>query len=437
MLITGGTGALGAVLARHLVTRHGVTRLLLTGRRGPDAPGAAELAAELTALGAHVTVAACDAADRDRLAALLAGISAEHPLTGVVHLAGTLDDGLVQTLDAERLRRVLRPKIDGAVNLHELTRGADLALFALYSSASGVLGSAGQANYAAANAFLDALAQHRRAAGLPALSLAWGYWRSAGDMTRHMDQAALRRMAGDGVLPITDEEGMELFDLACRAGRPLAVPIRLDLAALRSGAASGLLPVVYRRLVRAPLRRAADAAAQAAPALAKRLAGLSAADCSDLLLDLVCTHVGIVLGHASARSVDADRPIQEAGIDSLGAVQLRNRLSAATGLRLPATLVFDFPTPAAIAGHLRDHLAPAAPFGDGGDGGVEPGEAEVREALARIPLSRLRAAGLLDTLLGLAGAGNGRDDYAAAISVMGVDELIDRALDISGRGSDS
>ncbi|MGO4758261.1 beta-ketoacyl reductase, partial [Streptomyces sp. 2MCAF27] len=174
VLITGGTGTLGAVLARHLVGRHGVRHLLLASRRGPDAPGATELGAELAELGAEVTVRACDSGDRAALADLIARIPTGHPLTGVVHAAGVLDDATVSSLTPRHLDTALTPKADAAFHLHELTRHAQLRAFVLFSSAAGVLGAAGQGNYAAANAFLDALAEHRRAQGLPALSLAWG-----------------------------------------------------------------------------------------------------------------------------------------------------------------------------------------------------------------------------------------------------------------------
>ncbi|MEU8001743.1 SDR family NAD(P)-dependent oxidoreductase [Catellatospora sp. NPDC049111] len=355
VLITGATGTLGALAARHLVTEYGARRLLLVSRRGPDAPGAAELRDELTGLGAHVTVAACDVADRAALAELLAAIPAAHPLTGVVHTAGVLDDGVVATMNREQFENVLRPKADAAWHLHDLTRAADLSMFVLYSSFAGLLGQAGQADYAAANAFLDALAAHRRDLGLPAVSLAWGLWAQASGMTGHLDEVDLRRMARSGLLPLSSTEGMAAFDAALALGRPAAVPTRLDAAALRTQGES--LPALLRGLVAVATRRtAAGQAAAPGGSLADRLAALTEPDRRRTLVDLVRTQVATVLGHAGRDTVAADRALKELGFDSLTAVELRNRLNAATGLRLPTTLVFDHPTAEEIAAFLREQF---------------------------------------------------------------------------------
>ncbi|MEU0839644.1 type I polyketide synthase [Streptomyces sp. NPDC005962] len=355
VLITGGTGALGGAVARHLAAAHGVRHLLLVGRRGARAAGAEELVAELAALGTEATVAACDVADRDSLAATLAAIPADRPLRGVVHTAGVVDDGIVSSLTPERLRTVLRPKADAAWNLHELTASADLTAFVLFSSAAGVLGAAGQANYAAANAFLDALARHRHAHGRPARSLAWGLWEQGGEMSGALTGRDLARVSRGGMSALSVETGLALFDAALATDEPVLVPMTLDPAALRGAAAA--VPAVLRGLVRTPAGRASRDTAPTG--LRERLRTLSPAERDKAVLDVVLRHVGAVLGHAPGSAVDADRAFSDLGFDSLTAVDLRNQLAAAAGVRLPATLVFDYPTPRALADHLRAELVDA------------------------------------------------------------------------------
>nr|WP_269671616.1 SDR family NAD(P)-dependent oxidoreductase [Streptomyces pactum] len=447
VLVTGGTGTLGALVARHLVTRHGVRDLLLLSRRGPDAAGAAELVAELDALGARTTVAACDAADRDALAAVLAAIPADRPLTGVVHAAGVLDDGVLTSLTPDRIRAVLRPKVDAARNLHELTRDAGPRLFVLFSAAGGILGNAGQANYAAANGYLDALAHHRRSQGLPATSLAWGLWADASGMTGGLDEADRLRMRRSGVLPMSAAEALDLFDAALAQDRPLVLPVRLDLTGPDDGTRSPLLRGLATDA--APRRAARTAAApQAAPGdLRDRLAALPRAEREHALADLIRDHIAAVLGYASPDAVDLGRGFLESGFDSLRAVELRNRLATATGLRLPATLVFDHPTPAALADLLRtellgggdrDHAAapagPAAPDDQVMPAGFEALEAEVRAIAADDP-RREQLAARLHTLLTDLGAAPGPGgpqraaDTGEAAGAGGADEVEAATLD--------
>ncbi|WP_285681205.1 type I polyketide synthase, partial [Kitasatospora phosalacinea] len=356
VLVTGGTGGLGALFARHLVAAYGVRHLLLVSRRGGEAPGAAELVAELGELGAKAVVVACDVADRAAVERLLDGVPAEHPLTAVVHAAGVLDDATLGSLTPERLDTVLAAKADAAWHLHELTGRHDLAFFALFSSLAGTLGSAGQANYAAANTFLDALAQHRRTLGLPALSLAWGPWSGDG-MAGALSPADLERLAALGTLPLEPADGLALFDAALRLPAAALVPARLRPTAADGDPVSPLL----RGLVRRPARRTAQSAAAPRSELAARLAGLPEAARRQALVDLVREHVAEVLGHPAAVTVDPARPFKELGFDSLTAVELRNRLDAATGLRLPATLVFDHPSPGAVAALLHERYAGSAP----------------------------------------------------------------------------
>ncbi|MDX3234035.1 SDR family NAD(P)-dependent oxidoreductase, partial [Streptomyces sp. ME19-01-6] len=291
VLVTGGTGVIGSAVARHLVTAHGVRDLVLTSRRGLVAPGAADLVAELAGLGAEARVVACDVADREALAGLLAELPA---LCGVVHAAGALDDGVVSALTPERLDVVLRPKVDAAWHLHELTRDRDLSLFVLFSSAAGVLGAAGQGSYAAANAFLDALAWHRRAQGLPAHSLAWGLWADRSAMTGALGAADLERMRRTGIQALTTDEGLALFDAALRMPRPHTVPIRLDVSAL--GKHKDPAPL-FRALVRTPAKRVAANVPVGGGGLRERLALLSVVERDRVLTELVRAQAAVVLGH--------------------------------------------------------------------------------------------------------------------------------------------
>jgi NAD(P)-dependent dehydrogenase (short-subunit alcohol dehydrogenase family)/acyl carrier protein len=364
VLVTGGTGGLGALVAERLVTHHGVRHLTLLSRRGPDGPGAAGLTARLSALGAEtVDVVACDAADRAALSAVVAGIPADRPLAGVVHAAGVLDDATVESLTPQRLDAVFRPKVDAAWHLHELTRDLPLTLFVLFSSIAGVTGNPGQGNYAAANVFLDGLAGYRRAQGLAAVSVVWGLWDTETSMAGTLSQADVARLARSGVAPLSAQQGLELFDAALAAPEPVLVAARWDNAGMLARAKGGALPPVLHGLVRMPRRAAAGTVAGGGGGaeLVARLASVSEADARRLVTDLVRGHVAAVLGHAGVDAVDVDRTFSELGFDSLTAVELRNRLDTETGLRLPATLAFDHPTVAALADHVRVSLVPAAP----------------------------------------------------------------------------
>ncbi|HEV7614697.1 MAG TPA: SDR family NAD(P)-dependent oxidoreductase, partial [Solirubrobacterales bacterium] len=359
VLVTGGTGGLGALVARHLAREHGVRRLLLTSRRGPGAEGVAALVRELEDEGCEAQVVACDVADRSQARELLEAVPAEHPLTAVFHLAGTFDNALVESLTPEQIERVLAPKVDGALNLHELTAAADLAAFVLFSSVAGVFGGPGQGNYAAANAFLDALAQGRRVEGLPAASLAWGLWaRSAGavavtgEAEARLERLERQAQASMALAPLPAEEALKLLDRSLASGEATLVPAKFDFATLRGQARVDLLPAPWRGLVRVPGRR------QGAPAggVARQLAERPEAEWDGIVLGVVRRNVAAILGYSSAEEVDPTKAFSELGFDSLGAVELRNRLQRETGLRLPSTLVFDYPTAGDVAGYVRSEV---------------------------------------------------------------------------------
>ena len=353
VLITGGTGGLGALFARHLAETRGVRRLLLLSRRGRAAEGVEQLVADLGALGAEARVEACDVSDREQLAGLLASL--EQPLTAVVHAAGVLDDGVIEALTAERLERVMRPKVDAALHLHELTADMKLSAFVLFSSVAALIGSPGQANYAAANAALDALAQKRRADGLAGGSLAWGLWGDVGGMAGELDETELARIERMGVERLSSGLGLELFDEAQGLDEALLVPVRLDLGTLRARARAGMLPAMLRGLVRAPARRA-----ETGVSLAQRLAGVKDAEREQIVIQLVQAQVAAVLGHASPGAIEPGKAFKDLGFDSLGAVELRNRLTQASGIRLPSTLVFDHPTSESVAQLLLSEVSGAA-----------------------------------------------------------------------------
>ncbi|GCB43883.1 type I polyketide synthase [Streptomyces sp. NL15-2K] len=343
VVISGATGTLGRLIARHLVRAHGVRDMVLLSRSGGDAGLARELAP------AAVRAVACDVADADAVAAALR----DEPVTAVIHAAGVLDDALLADLTPERLDTVFRAKADGARNLAAAVRDKPLSVFVLCSSVAGILGNAGQANYAAANTFLDAYATQLRAAGVPATSLAWGLWEAG--MGDTLTDAERRRLRQGGIVPLTAEQGLAALDAALATRRPLVVPVALDPAGLRAAGAAGALPPVLAGLV--PAGRPGDAPdQQALAAFQRRLAQLPGDERRAALTDLVGRQAAVVLGHGRRDTLDAHRPFLEAGFDSLASVELRNRLSVVTGLRLPTTLLFDHPTPDALVAHLTDQF---------------------------------------------------------------------------------
>jgi acyl carrier protein len=380
VLVTGGTGTLAASVARHLASEHGVRHLLLASRSGPAASGADGLRAELARLGAETTVAACDVADPRALAALLDGVSPEHPLTGIIHCAGVLDDATVQALTPRQVDAVLRAKVDTAWHLHHLTSHLDLSTFVLFSSIAGVVGSPGQANYAAANAVLDALATYRHSLGLPALSLDWGPWDTGSGMTGRLTWTDRNRMHQLGIVPMPPTSALALLDSALRSSHPVLTLAHLDTPAMRARA--NQLPPVLSGLVRPAPRPAASQ-----PTLARRLAGQEPIAQRQTLLELVRGHAASILGHIDPATVRPGDTFKDLGFDSLTAIELRNRLAATTELRLPTTLTFDHPTPAALATHLLSQIVPAAP--------AQPGLAGLdgfAEAVSQQPVDRLAAA---------------------------------------------
>jgi malonyl CoA-acyl carrier protein transacylase len=449
VLITGGTGGLGALVARHLVTAHRVRSLLLVSRSGPATPEANSLMTELAQLGARVRVIAADVADRAALAAVLATAAAAdpgRPLRGVVHAAGVLDDGTLEALTPERLDTVMRVKADAAWALHELTADLPLTHFVLFSSAAAAFGAPGQGNYAAGNAFLDALATWRTQQGLPGggVSMAWGLWEQDSGMSGRLGAAQVRRLAQTGAA-LSPERGLALFDLASALDVPAIVLTHMDLAGWRAQTTGAGLPVpaLLRTLVPRGRRAAAGAgtgggAGSDADHLARRLDGLDGTERRRVLVDVVRTQVATVLGYRGDAQIDLDLGFLDLGFDSLTAVELRNRLRAATGCKLPATLIFDYPTPVAVADRIGVLLEPRGTAASGSVS-MDPAEAEIRDVLRLIPLSSLRRSGLLEELLRLAGtatatvttAKNGAENGMTAdeaIDLMDVDELVQRAL---------
>ncbi|MDQ0957045.1 acyl transferase domain-containing protein/acyl carrier protein [Streptomyces sp. B4I13] len=441
VLVTGGTGALGAHVARELA-REGAEHLVLTSRRGPDAPGAAELERELTDLGCRVTIAACDVADRGALAEVMRGIPEETPLTAVVHTAGAVDRARPLTkIDADEAVELMHAKVVGAENLHELVGARPLDAFVLFSSGAGVWGNGGQGPYAAANAHLDALAERRRATGLPATSIAWGAWAGGGMVDAEVGEQLARRgvpamepalavralresvAADETTVVVADIRWDRFVPAYCAHGhRPLIDEI----------------PDVQALLAAQDAERTAGHTADASTAvggLRGELAALPAAKRKRRLAELVRTHVGAVLGSGAADVVKPGRAFRDMGFDSLTAVELRNRLGSALGARLSATLVFDHPTPNALADHLGAELFPE----DDGDTALDPRLLGIEAAYRATsdPAGRAELAEALRGLLDSWAAPNGAptpatvDEELAGASDQDMFDLIDKELGIS------
>ena len=433
-LVTGGTGALGGHAARWLA-RSGVENIVVVSRRGMAAPGAQQLVDDLTALGAQATVVECDASDRDALAELIEAIPAEYPLTAVVHASAVLDDAMINDIRPEQIERVLRAKVDVAYNLHELTLDHELSAFVMFSSFAGSVASSGVGNYAPSNAFLDALAQHRRGLGLTATSVAWGAWAGGGmadgplgellhrhgvpEMTPEAAITALHQAVdhGEAFLTIADI-AWERFSVAFTATRP--GPLISDLPDVRRLAAAEAMGSVE--------------VGDGPESLRERLAGLPAAERFAVLLGLVRGQVAAVLNYPSADSVDEHRAFRELGFDSVTAVELRNRLGAATAVALPVTLVFDYPTPTTLAEYLYAEVAH--------DDVVTPNAllddldriAEGLDVVARDEAARVRATVRLQAMLSRLGQDSGGADIGRHLDDATDDELfamVDKDLGIS------
>ncbi|MCA2219256.1 type I polyketide synthase, partial [Jidongwangia harbinensis] len=437
VLVTGATGGLGALVARHLAERHEARNLLLVSRSGSAADGATELVADLAALGVAVTVAAVDVADRDDLARVLANLAPDRPLSAVVHVAAVLDDGVLTGLTADQIDRVFRPKVDALLHLDALTRDLPVGSFVLFSSIASRLAGHGSGSYSAANAFVDAFAARRHADGRPVVSLAWGLWAESGGMAGRLNRTGLAGIASAGLTPMDAAEALRLLDAAATAATDptadaLLLPLRLERALMRAAAARGELPATLDRLVRVPRRTAGAADAGGAETLVRRLAAAGPGERQRILTELVRTQVAAVLGYGRPADVDPDRAFRELGFDSVSALHLRNRLNAATGLRLPTTVVFDSPTVTAIAERVAGDLVPT---GSATRDEAAPDDDQVRRILAAVDLGRLREAGLLDALLRLGAepdappAESGGADAADDLDDLDLERLVQLALD--------
>jgi NADP-dependent 3-hydroxy acid dehydrogenase YdfG/acyl carrier protein len=360
LLVTGAGGVIGSALGRHAVAVHDVGHVVLLSRRGERAARTAALAAALRERGALVTVEACDAADRDRLAEVIGRVPSDFPLRGVIHAAGVAEDAVLHALTPEHLDKVLRAKSDAVAHLDELTRGLALEWFVTCSSAAGWWGTAGQANYAAANACVDALVQRRRAAGFPALSLAWGLWEERSDISGKLDDTDLSRLARTGIAPLPTSDALTAFDAALALDEPVLLPVRLDTRDLADGTTVPLLAKYVRKQSKPPAAEQRETVPSGGGTLGDRLAAMSAQEREQSLRQLVREEAAAVLNHSRLGAVDLDRGFLDLGFTSLTALELRNRIGTAIGLALSPTLIFDHPTPGALARHLSARLMPSS-----------------------------------------------------------------------------
>lgn len=377
VLVTGGVGGLGKFISRWLVTEHGVTDLLLTSRRGLDTSGATDFVAELAELGATTEVIACDVADPDSLAKVMGVFDQNRPLRGVVHTAGVLDDGMLDTMTDDSIDTVFAPKVDGAWNLHRMTRDLELDFFVMYSSVSGIMGTLGQGNYAAANSFLDALAYHRKSKGLPATSVAWGAWDGEG-MATDLSDADKARFSRQGMDPLSPEEGLELFDLCVSRDEPMAMAAAFDMGRLQrtfEEQTGGDVPALYRTIFKgAGADGQQSTGGKGDAGLRKALGMAQPEDYAGIMLQTIKEEVAKVLEFASPDDVDVSLGLQDIGLDSLTAVLMRNQLGDVTGLALPAKIAFDHPNLKSLSAYLLERVVESGitPVEDGdGDPQVE------------------------------------------------------------------
>jgi type I polyketide synthase PikAII len=387
-------------VARHLVTKHGAKNLVLVSRRGLEAEGAIELKKELEEEGTKVEIVSCDTSNYTSLKKVINNLPESKPLKGVIHCSGVLDDGIVLEQNDEKLEKVMSSKIDGAWNLHLLTKDKNLDFFVMFSSLSGVIGGIGQSNYAAANTFLDALASYRRQQGLSGQSLAWGFWQQVGiGMTAHLSEVDLIRMQRQGVYPLVEKQGLQLFELALNKPDVLLIPANLNF----KNKTMDTIPAILRELLRERnLRKANNNQQVNTSVLLEKLISMTENEQIELTLSIVCLEIATILALPNIDTLPTDKPIKELGLDSLMSVELRNRLSVKFTLELPSTLVFDYPTAKDISRYICSKIP-----NSNNTKTIDLLETNILEDIFRnVTVEKLRKAGLLESLLTLSGMSN-------------------------------